>query len=357
MSYHLSKNLFILRKEVRFMFEVMADMHSLLYPLMKEYMHEREVKGLYLYKAATMLKSLELYSVSVGYDKDYVTKEHYLNWVESLEFTEKSKITYRRYFMEFSAFLSSLGHESYVGMVPGIKSDFTPYIYNDSEISLLFKTADSWIDPEFKPNSCTIVMPALLRLLYSTAMRLGEALNITNSDIDFNRKVVRLRETKNRHERFCALNPSVESVLNIYIHYRNKLPVKNVTEPDSFLFCCKDGSQVKQGAVRYKFHQFQKVIGMRHAPNGFLPRIHDLRHTACVNAMRKLMASGKDIYCCMPQISAFMGHKDTLSTEKYLRLTSSAFPELLSMVANVTMPIAEVINRNLKKMKDETGKL
>lgn len=57
-----------------------------------------------------------------------------------------------------------------------------------------------------------------------------------------------------------------------------------------------------------------------------------------------MIAAGKDIYCCMPQLSVYMGHCDPKDTEYYLRLTPTAFPELLAMDAKTTMPITEIVN-------------
>lgn len=65
----------------------------------------------------------------------------------------------------------------------------------------------------------------------------------------------------------------------------------------------------------------------------------------------KMIAAGKDIYCCMPQLSVYMGHCDPKDTEYYLRLTPTAFPELLAMDAKTTMPITEIVNLFLSKQK------
>lgn len=45
--------------------------------------------------------------------------------------------------------------------------------------------------------------------------------------------------------------------------------------------------------------------------------------------MVKLVKEGKDIYCVMPYIAAYMGHKRLESTNNYLRLTQEIHPDII----------------------------
>lgn len=276
---------------------------------------------------------------------------HYHNWIDSLEGNEAHKSLYIRGVILFAKYLNLRGKISFVGMHPPYKSDFTPYIYSEEEIATLFSTVDKWRDYSINPGSIALVMPTLLRLIYSTGMRIGEALSITNIDVDFTRHSICLRKTKNNHERYCAITPTMEIVIKEYIRYRNMLPVAGVDAPHALLFCNNIGGKVNAKAVRVRFHNILIASGFKVTPSGYLPRIHDLRHTACVHTMKKMIAAGKDIYCCMPQLAVYMGHCDPKDTEYYLRLTPTAFPELLAMDAKTTMPITEIVNLFLSKQK------
>ena len=59
--------------------------------------------------------------------------------------------------------------------------------------------------------------------------------------------------------------------------------------------------------------------------------------------MRKLASEGKDIYCSLPMLSVFMGHKKVMDTEYYLRLTADMYPELLKLDSSVSANIKEII--------------
>ena len=352
MKYHLLARIIMSRKEVLSMFEVISTTHSPLYPLMQDYINERELKSLDSRSVKAVLKNFERYSVRVGYREKRITREHFHGWLDSIEGSEEHKILYARGLTLFARHLSTIGHESYIATPPRYKSNFVPYIYTQDEIDRLFRAADSWRDRNMTPDSTALVMPALLRLLYSTAIRIGEALNITNADVDFQRHVIRLIRTKNMRDRFCAMNPSLEDVIKEYVHYRDMLPIEGVSAPQAPLFCNKRGGPIRQAAITNRFHDLQRAIGMAATSSGYLPRIHDIRHSACVMAMRKLTATGKDIYYCMPQLAAYMGHCNPFDTEYYLRLTPTAFPELLEMTSYVTQPIEKIISQYLRKKEE-----
>ena len=48
------------------------------------------------------------------------------------------------------------------------------------------------------------------------------------------------------------------------------------------------------------------------------PRIHDLRHSFAVNALRHCYVSGEDVQARLPLLSTYMGHVSVASTHYYL---------------------------------------
>jgi integrase len=53
-------------------------------------------------------------------------------------------------------------------------------------------------------------------------------------------------------------------------------------------------------------------------PDGWLPRIHDFRHSFAVNAMLRWYRSGVEVQSKLPFLSAYMGHVSIVSTYYYL---------------------------------------
>ncbi|WP_213050285.1 site-specific integrase [Serpentinicella alkaliphila] len=48
-----------------------------------------------------------------------------------------------------------------------------------------------------------------------------------------------------------------------------------------------------------------------------------------VHALEKMVDEGNDIYCSLPILSTYLGHRGLESTEKYLRLTIEAHASII----------------------------
>jgi site-specific recombinase XerD len=44
---------------------------------------------------------------------------------------------------------------------------------------------------------------------------------------------------------------------------------------------------------------------------------------------------GKDIYCALPVLSAYLGHASISATGKYVRLTQDMFPEIVAKTSAI----------------------
>ena len=79
------------------------------------------------------------------------------------------------------------------------------------------------------------------------------------------------------------------------------------------------------------------------------PMVHEIRHSSAVHSLVKLTRAGEDIYCALPLLATFMGHKKVLDTEAYVRLTQEMYPEVLKLNAEVTDQVYSIIVSKLKQ--------
>jgi integrase len=63
------------------------------------------------------------------------------------------------------------------------------------------------------------------------------------------------------------------------------------------------------------------------------PRLHDLRHTFCVHTLVKQVRDEIDLYVALPILSTYVGHSSVEATQRYVRLTAEAYPELIEKVS------------------------
>lgn len=52
--------------------------------------------------------------------------------------------------------------------------------------------------------------------------------------------------------------------------------------------------------------------------------------------MMRQVRNGADIYCTLPILSVFLGHKKLSDTETYVRLTQEMYPDVLKLESSIT---------------------
>lgn len=296
------------------------------------------------------LVHFDQYLLDIKQSTVHLTKEVWDGWFSSLTGL-KEKNLYKKYCTatRFAAYLCTMGVESYIPRIPKLRPNrFAPHIFSHEEISNIFSACDRLRLEKKYSSSILIAMPALLRLLYSTGIRIGEALSVKNRDVDFHRHVIRLNKTKNGKERLAPINASLETILREYIDYRDRIRQEHITLPDSPLFVSSIGKSFSQDPVRKWFKIAMEHAGIICIGTAAAYRVHDLRHTACVHAMMKLGNEGLDLYANLPALSVFMGHKSVISTEYYLRLTQEMYPDIMTADMSTTSEILKILSNSIK---------
>lgn len=236
--------------------------------------------------------------------------------------TQSRRITMLR---QFAIYLSNHGVEAYVYPERNIHTEettFVPHIFSDPEMEAIFKVADNL--PPIKCYPCyQMVYPVLVRMLYSCGLRVSEALYLRLKDVDLEKGTLYIDKSKNSKSRIVPMSASMTVVCQRYIGIRFGNPI-----PERYLFEAPDGDHYNRGSVRSKIQKIFKEADIARLSNGLYPRIHDLRHTQAVKALEKMQESGMDLYCSLPLISAYLGHKGIRETERYLRLPKFRLEEI-----------------------------
>ena len=114
------------------------------------------------------------------------------------------------------------------------------------------------------------------------------------------------------------------------MHLRNHL------DASAPFFISYTGSKITKGTAYCWFRKILRMAGIPFIGDHRGPRVHVSRHTFAVHSLMKQVRSGRDIYCLLPILSVFMGHKTLAGTEHYVRLTSEIFPELNMQIGEVS---------------------
>lgn len=229
---------------------------------------------------------------------------------------------------QFSIFMNSIGFSFYVHpkeLIP-ISNTFTPYIFTHEEIARIIKVVDNL---EFTPWSkhFHLIYPMLFRMLYGCGLRINEALSLKKIDIDLDNGILTVTKAKNNTSRLVPMSRS----LTYYCReYASKMRFDMYG--DGYFYPSRDNGKYNSTPVYVKFKYFMKAAGI-FTDGEIGPRVHDFRHTFAVHSLEKMVKDGQDIYCALPILCAYLGHRDIESTEKYLRLTEESYGQIIDSIA------------------------
>ena len=200
---------------------------------------------------------------------------------------------------------------------------FHPYIFSKQEIAALLSAASALPPPEsLRPHTYRTIFG----LLYTTGIRIGEALALTLKDFLSELDLLYIAEGKFRKARWVPLHPSTSRILNQYIEHRLG---NGPRTSDSPLFINLRTHRLRHCTVYQTFRQLLEKCGIPHNKlTG--PRIHDLRHTFAVHRLLAWYQDKQDVNARLPTLATYMGHVNVCSTHIYLRPTA----ELLEQVSN-----------------------
>jgi integrase len=227
----------------------------------------------------------------------------------------------------FARFLCDTGFPSYVPEVPRFKTSFVPYIFSKDEMASIFSACDRNFPGRITHSSQHIMMPVLFRLLYSTGLRLGEALSLGEKDVDLTERHVTVKHSKNETERIVPIS---ESLTDVCLQYKARKTLLKKYYTSNLFFIKNDGTPCGQHTASSTFRKVLWKAGIPYKGKGIGPRLHDLRHTFACHSLVAMTESGLDLYSSLPVLSTYLGHRTLESTDKYVRLTAEMYPGLLN---------------------------
>lgn len=253
------------------------------------------------------------------------TALHASMWIEQRE-CESHKTHYSRVnaSKHFLTYLSLKGYHVYVVRDVRYKgTDFQPHIYTDDETERYFLAVDSYTSVRNRMDA--IQYPVLFRILYCCGTRINETLGIRKKDIDLDKGIIRLNETKNDNQRYVVAGDDLKELLN---EYANKCFY--LLNDEDYIFKNACGGRLDEKTIYDRHREFLFQAGIPYEGDGKGPRLHDWRHHMAVYSFKQLADSGLDMYVALPILSAYLGHKTIFATEKYVRLTAQLFPYIES---------------------------
>lgn len=271
---------------------------------------------------AGSLRRIDTFLCRNTLSEKYITKELCDLWCKKRTYetvtNQASRISTMRVFCRY---LIDIGIPAYIPP-KGITKKRTRYdahIYTDEELQNFFDAVDKG---RSVPDSCPYrsdVMPVFFRILYTSGMRVSELRLARIRDVNLEKGYIHVLEAKNHKERLIPINPL------LMLRCRElKEKIHATSSDDEYFFMILPGKPMTLGNVYKNFRRYLEQAGISHTGKG--PRIHDFRHTYCVNLLRKWADEGKDLIAYPPYMRTMLGHESFEETAYYLKLTAERFP-------------------------------
>jgi site-specific recombinase XerD len=195
-----------------------------------------------------------------------------------------------------------------------------PYLYDPATIRRILDYAAELPDnsraPMRGPTYATI-----FALLAGLGLRIGEVSRLQCGDVDLQRDVLLVRNSKFGKSRLVPFGPRLAARLRSYAALREQrlgFPV-----PGAPFFTWNGRSTIATNSIRNAFRDHLLPRLALNVPVGTrTPCVHGLRHTFAVRTLLRWYRDGIDPQARLNHLSTFLGHVGLHSTAVYLTITS-----------------------------------
>jgi len=177
-----------------------------------------------------------------------------------------------------------------------MKNHTLPLVYSKEEISKIISTIEN------------LKHRAMIFLIYSAGLRISELLNLRPNDILIDRKMVFIRRSKGRKDRYTTLADNALKLLQKYI---------TEYKPDKYLFEGQYGGQYSTTSLRNILKRAKQKAGVTTSGS-----VHTLRHSFATH----LLENGTDLR----YIQELLGHNNSKTTEIYTHVSTLNISNIIS---------------------------
>ncbi len=299
----------------------------------KEFSQYYELRSAILSDSARMhelcyLKRFDKYIANnIRSDECALTESSMSKWISTLQGSSASIENEIIVIRQFLKYLNLNGYNAFIPVIPKVHSDYSPYIFSDEEIELIFVSTDNITVKEKK--ACIylpIEFPVILRLLLCCGLRIGETIRMQMKYVDLDNGVLKLVNTKSDKQRLVPMSENMTDILTKYC-----FAMGLIGNDEAWLFPGNDRDKhISDRSVKHRFERILKDNGIElknRKKNERGPCLHCMRHAFAFRSFRQTEMTGLSLTDSVPFLSIYLGHDSLNETEKYLRFSSEMYPE------------------------------
>jgi len=199
-----------------------------------------------------------------------------------------------------------------------------PFLFSRAQAACLLAVAAGLPDRSRAPLRGP-TYELIFALLYGLGLRVGEVSRLSLADVDLERRLLVIRQTKFGKSRLVPFGPRLEARLTAYLAQREaRFGARPAGAP---LFSFVGGAPVNPCTISQTFHQLLPALALSLPAGVSPPRLHDLRHSFAVGRLLRWYEEGVDPGARLFALATFMGHVSPASTAEYLTITAELLRE------------------------------
>lgn len=199
------------------------------------------------------------------------------------------------------------------------------FLFDLTQAQQLLKAAAQLPDNNHGRNRGQIYS-LIFALMYGLGLRVGEVVRLCIHDVDQERNLLVIRETKFLKSRLVPFGPKLGARLHEFLHQQEHRDALDPTKP-LFSFDPSGVKPINPSTITQTFHALWPRLGLKVPIGSAPPRLHCLRHSFAVNTLLRWYRSGINPQTRLWDLSTFMGHVHPASTAVYLTITTELMEE------------------------------
>jgi len=290
--------------------------HSSLGPALEDFIRFKRLQGFDYTSRALRLARFDRFLRHQGHTLPVLTREAGDAYIHSTaHLTPLGRHGELSAVRTFSKYLQTQQPESWVLAAYGfhVPRLVRFHLYSPGELAALLKTAQEQLPAGSPQGPC---MHLLIGLLYTTGLRISEAVALNLTDMMPEQGRLLVRKGKFGKSRYVPLHPSTAERIQAWREIRVRHVRHDAGEP---LFIGSRGQRLSRSRAEALFRRLILRCGIRDC-RARLPRLHDLRHSYASECLRRWQAQGHDLNALLPVLSTVMGHVGLRSTQVYLHM-------------------------------------
>lgn len=239
---------------------------------------------------------------------DEITQQHIYKWVGTMKLNGVKPTSINHYLSGLRAFLYWCMDEDRRYIEPRFKimlmeqQEETFKLFSDDDVLTLLEK------PRRQDSFTTWRNWAIVNWVLGTGNRAATICDVRITDINFAKKEITLRHTKNKRAQIIPLSSSLETVIKEYIRVWRK-----DADVDGWLFPNVGDEQMTTNALRLSFTKYCHDRGVRQS------NIHGLRH----NFAKGWVQNNGNMFV----LQKILGHSTLEMTRRYVRLFAEDIKE------------------------------